>query len=98
MRLRLTLSKKALRSVRRALRRGVKLTATVTVIATDAAGNSAQGHPQDQAEALMSEAPMTEQQLATYEPRTTSGAALKERLEAAAGCDEGTADSRRLLR
>jgi hypothetical protein len=26
---------------------------------------------------------MTEQQLAAYEPRTTSGAALKERLEAA---------------
>ena len=40
VRLRLTLSKKALRSVRRALRRGVKLTATVTVIATDAAGGS----------------------------------------------------------
>jgi hypothetical protein len=40
VRLRLALSRKALRSVRRALRRGVKLTATVTVIATDAAGNS----------------------------------------------------------
>ena len=40
VRLRLTLSKKALRSVRRALRRGVRLTATVTVIATDALGNS----------------------------------------------------------
>jgi PKD repeat protein len=40
VRLRLALSKKALRSVRRALRRGVKLTATVTVIATDAAGGS----------------------------------------------------------
>ena len=43
------------------------------------------------------EAPMTEQQLATYEPRTTSGAALKERLEAAAGSDEETTGSRRLL-
>ena len=31
----------------------------------------------------MAEAPMTEQQLAVYEPRTASGAALKERLEAA---------------
>jgi hypothetical protein len=40
VRLRLALSKKALRSVRRALRRGVKLTATVTVIATDGAGSS----------------------------------------------------------
>jgi hypothetical protein len=40
VRLRLTFSKKALRSIRRALRRGVKLTATVTVIATDSAGNS----------------------------------------------------------
>jgi hypothetical protein len=46
----------------------------------------------------MAEVPMTEQQLVVYEPRTTSGAALKERLEAAAGCAEGTADSRRLLR
>ena len=41
---------------------------------------------------------MTEQQLAAYEPRTTSGAALKERLEAAAGVHERTADSRRVLR
>jgi hypothetical protein len=40
VRLRLALSKKALRSVRRALRRGKKLTARVTVVATDAAGNS----------------------------------------------------------
>ena len=40
---------------------------------------------------------MTEQQLATYEPRTTSGAALKERLEAAAGSDEETTVNRRLL-
>jgi hypothetical protein len=46
----------------------------------------------------MSEATMTEQQLVAYEPRTTSGAALKERLEAAAGCEEGTADGRRVLR
>jgi hypothetical protein len=46
----------------------------------------------------MPEAPMTEQQLVAYEPRTASGAALKERLEAAAGCTEGTADSRRVLR
>jgi glucose/arabinose dehydrogenase/PKD repeat protein len=40
VRLRLALSKKALRSIRRALRRGVRLTAKVTVVATDAAGNS----------------------------------------------------------
>jgi PKD repeat protein len=40
VRLRLVLAKKALRSVRRALRRGVKLTATVTVVATDGSGNS----------------------------------------------------------
>jgi glucose/arabinose dehydrogenase/PKD repeat protein len=40
VRLRLTFSKKALRSIRRALRRGVRLTANVTVIATDTAGNS----------------------------------------------------------
>jgi hypothetical protein len=40
VRLRLTLSKKTLRAVRRALRRGVRLNAKVTVIATDAAGNS----------------------------------------------------------
>jgi PKD repeat protein len=40
VRLRLALSKKKLRSIRRALRRGVKLTAKVTVVATDAAGNS----------------------------------------------------------
>jgi hypothetical protein len=46
----------------------------------------------------MPEAPMTEQQLVAYEPRTTSGAALKERLEAAAGCDEETAGTRSLLR
>ena len=31
---------------------------------------------------------MTEQKLAAYEPRTASGAALKERLEAAAEGDE----------
>lgn len=36
---------------------------------------------------------MTEQELTAYEPRTTSGAALKERLEAAAGCDEETLDT-----
>ena len=41
---------------------------------------------------------MTEQQLETYEPRTTSGAALKERLEAAGGCDQQTDGSRSLLR
>ena len=40
---------------------------------------------------------MTEQELAAYEARTTSGAALKERLETAAGSDEGTAENRRLL-
>ena len=40
VRLRLALSSKTLRSIRRALRRGVKLTAKVTVVATDAAGNS----------------------------------------------------------
>ena len=44
------------------------------------------------------EAPMTEQQLAAYEPRTTSGAALKERLEAAAGCVDDTAGTRSVLR
>jgi hypothetical protein len=32
----------------------------------------------------MAEAPITEKQLVDYEPRTASGAALKERLEAAA--------------
>ena len=41
---------------------------------------------------------ITEQQLAEYEPQTTSGAALKERLEAATGRDEHQAGSRRLLR
>jgi hypothetical protein len=41
---------------------------------------------------------ITEQQLADYEPVTTSGAALKERLEAAAECEERTADGRRVLR
>ena len=40
VRLRLRLSKKTLRTVRRSLRRGVKLKAKVTVVATDAAGNS----------------------------------------------------------
>ena len=45
----------------------------------------------------MAEEAMTEQQLAAYEPQTTSGAALKERLEAATGCDE-EAGSRRVLR
>jgi hypothetical protein len=46
----------------------------------------------------MPEAPMTEEQLAAYEPLTTSGAALKERLGAATGCAEDTAGDRRLLR
>jgi hypothetical protein len=41
---------------------------------------------------------ITEQQLADYEPQTTSGAALKERLEAAAGCDDESDGSRRVLR
>jgi hypothetical protein len=41
---------------------------------------------------------ITEQQLADYEPQTTSGAALKERLEAATGCDEESDGSRRVLR
>ena len=40
MTLRLKLSRKTLRAVRRALRRGKKVFATVTVIATDAAGSS----------------------------------------------------------
>ena len=40
MTLRLKLSGKTLRAVRRALRRGKKVTATVTVIATDASGAS----------------------------------------------------------
>ena len=46
----------------------------------------------------MAEQPMTERQLDDYEPRTTSGAALKERLEATSGCDEQTDGSRSLLR
>ena len=41
---------------------------------------------------------ITEQQLADYEPQTTSGAALKERLEAATGCDDESDGSRRILR
>jgi hypothetical protein len=41
---------------------------------------------------------MTEHQLAEYEPVTTSGAALKERLEAAAGGAQTTGEGRRLLR
>jgi hypothetical protein len=41
---------------------------------------------------------ITEQQLAAYEPRTTSGAALKERLEGAAGNGEDPAGERRVLR
>jgi hypothetical protein len=41
VRLRLTLSAKTLRAVRRALRRGKKPVARVTVVASDAAGNSA---------------------------------------------------------
>jgi hypothetical protein len=36
---------------------------------------------------MTTEAQMTEQKLAAYEPRTASGAALKERLEAAAQGD-----------
>jgi hypothetical protein len=45
----------------------------------------------------MTDEPITEQQLAAYEPITTSGAALKERLEAATGSEEETGD-RRVLR
>ena len=41
---------------------------------------------------------MTERELSEYEPATTSGAALKERLEAAVREAEGTDDQRRLLR
>ena len=41
---------------------------------------------------------ITEQQLADYEPQTTSGAALKERLEAATGCGDESDGSRRVLR
>jgi hypothetical protein len=41
---------------------------------------------------------ITEQQLAAYEPVTTSGAALKERLEAATSAPEGPAGDRRVLR
>jgi len=41
---------------------------------------------------------ITETQLAEYEPQTTSGAALKERLEAATGREDETDGSRRVLR
>ncbi len=41
---------------------------------------------------------ITEQQLAAYEPVTTSGASLKERLEAATSSAEGPAGDRRVLR
>jgi hypothetical protein len=48
----------------------------------------------------MAEVKMTEQQLAAYAPQTASGAALKERLEAAAGqgTEEPTPARRVLLR
>ena len=46
----------------------------------------------------MAEQQLTEKQLAGYEPRTTSGAALKERLEAASGSTEETPQERRVLR
>ena len=98
VRLRLALSKKTLRSIRRALRRGVKLTAKVTVVATDAAGELQQVHAEDQAAPLMGEETITEQELAAYEPVTTSGAALKERLEAATSSADGPAGDRRVLR
>jgi hypothetical protein len=41
---------------------------------------------------------ITERQLADYEPQTTSGAALKERLEGAAANGEDAAGERRVLR
>ena len=41
---------------------------------------------------------LTEQELAAYEPVTTSGAALKERLEAATSSPDGPAGDRRVLR
>jgi hypothetical protein len=44
------------------------------------------------------ETPITERQLEDYEPRTTSGAALKERLEAASGCDNDSEGNRKVLR
>jgi hypothetical protein len=46
----------------------------------------------------MADAHMTEQQLAAYEARTTSGAALKERLEAATPpAPEADCDARRTV-
>ena len=41
---------------------------------------------------------LTEEQLEDYEPQTTSGAALKERLEAATSREDETDGSRRVLR
>lgn len=46
----------------------------------------------------MTSAPITEQELALYEPVTKSGAALKERLEAATSSPDGPAGDRRVLR
>lgn len=46
----------------------------------------------------MQQESISEQQLAAYEPRTTSGAALKERLEGAAANGEDAAGERRVLR
>jgi hypothetical protein len=46
----------------------------------------------------MPDVPMTEQELTGYQPLTTSGAALKERLEAAVGHEEESEGNRRLLR
>jgi hypothetical protein len=46
----------------------------------------------------MVEIPITERQLEEYEPRTTSGAALKERLEAASGHDDNSEGNRKVLR
>lgn len=42
--------------------------------------------------------PITEQELAAYEPVTISGASLKERLEAATSSADGPAGDRRVLR
>jgi hypothetical protein len=46
----------------------------------------------------MADHAITERQLEEYEPRTTSGAALKERLEAASGSDDNSEGNRKVLR
>jgi hypothetical protein len=46
----------------------------------------------------VAQSPMTEQQLTVYQPLTTSGAALKERLEATVDAEEEIEGNRSLLR